>query len=133
GRESPEQDAELAEGARRLVALEEARVDARLKAGTLEGNLGLVRRDAELSEARMDEIKQRMPEGLAPDEVPGGKAREREMRELERRLREIGPTNPLAQSECAELEARYGTLHVQLEGIAAARADLEDLVTRMRE
>jgi len=132
-RESPEEDAELAEGARRLVALEEARVDARLKAGTLEGNLGLVKRDAELAEARMEEIRLRMPEGLAPEEVPGGKAREREMRELERRLREIGPTNPLAESECSELEERYSTLHTQLEDIAAARADLESLVERLRE
>ena len=117
-RESPEQD---------------ARVDARLKAGTLEGNLGLVKRDAELAEARMEEIRLRMPEGLAPEEVPGGKAREREMRELERRLREIGPTNPLAESECSELEERYSTLHTQLEDIAAARADLESLVERLRE
>jgi len=132
-RESPEEEAELAAGARRLVALEEARVDARLKAGTLDGNLGLIRRDAELAEARMDEIRQRMPEGLAPEEVPGGKAREREMRELERRLREIGPTNPLAEAESAELEERYRTLHEQLADIAAARADLEDLVSRLRE
>jgi len=132
-RESPEEEAELAEGARRLVALEEARVDARLKAGTLEGSLGLIRREAELAEARMDEIRQRMPEGLAPEEVPGGKAREREMRELERRLREIGPTNPLAEAECAELEERSRTLHDQLADIAAARADLEDLVARVRE
>ncbi|HEX6350308.1 MAG TPA: AAA family ATPase [Candidatus Dormibacteraeota bacterium] len=132
-RDSPEAEAELAEGARRLVALEEARVDARLKAGTLEGNLGLVRRDAELAEARMEEIRRRMPEGLAPEEVPGGKAREREMRDLERRLREIGPTNPLAESECAELEERYRTLHEQLQDIAAARADLESLVERLRE
>jgi len=132
-RESPEEEAGLAEGARRLVALEEARVDARLKAGTLEGNLGLIRRDAELAEARMEEIRGRMPEGLAPEEVPGGKAREREMRELERRLREIGPTNPLAESECAELEERYRTLHEQLEDIGAARADLENLVDRLRE
>jgi chromosome segregation protein len=99
---------------------------------TLEGNLGLVGRETELHQARMEELRQRMPEGLAPEEVPGGKAREREMKELERRLAEIGPTNPLAESECGELEQRYETLMTQLEDIAAARADLEDLIGRLR-
>ncbi len=131
--ESPEEEAELAAAARRLVNLEETRVDARLKAGTLEGHLGLSRREAELAAARMEELRTRMPEGMAPEEVPGGKAREREMRQLERRMEEIGPTNPLAESECAELEERYGTLASQLADIAAARADLEDLIGRLRE
>jgi chromosome segregation protein len=131
--ESPEEEAELAEGARKLVALEEARIDARLKTGTLEGNLGLIAREAELLAARMEEIRARMPDGVAPDEVPGGKAREREMRALERRLEEIGPTNALAESECRELEERYANLHQQLEDITAARTDLETLIARLRE
>ncbi|HEY1455320.1 MAG TPA: AAA family ATPase [Candidatus Dormibacteraeota bacterium] len=132
-RESPEDDAEMAEGARRLVALEEARIDTRLKVGTLEGNLELIAREAELLQARMDEIRQRMPDGVAPEEIPGGKAREKEMRALERRLEEIGPTNALAASECRELEARYQTLAEQLDDIARARADLESLVGKLRE
>jgi chromosome segregation protein len=131
--ESPDEEAELASAARRLVQLEETRVDARLKVGTLEGNLGLLTREAELTAARMEEIRQRMPEGLAPEEVPGGKAREREMRDLERQLRELGPTNPLAESECAELEERFATLETQLQDIAAAREDLEELIARLRE
>ena len=131
--ESPEEEAELAEGARKLVGLEEARIDARLKTGTLEGNLGLISREAELLAARMEEIRARMPDGVAPDEVPGGKAREREMRVLERRLEEIGPTNALAESECRELEDRYATLHQQLEDITAARTDLETLIAKLRE
>jgi chromosome segregation protein len=131
--ESPEDEAEMAEGARRLVTLEEARIDARLKAGTLEGNLELVGREAELHQARMEEIRTRMPDGVAPEEVPGGKAREREMRALERRLEEIGPTNALADSECRELEERFETLRTQLEDIAAARADLEQLIGKLRE
>jgi chromosome segregation protein len=131
--ESPEEDAELAAGARRLVQLEEARVDARLKASTLEGNLGLLQREAELAAARMEEIRARMPEGRAPEEVPGGKQREREMHQLERRLREIGPTNALAEQELSELEERWTTLAAQLGDITAAREDLEDLVRRLRE
>jgi chromosome segregation protein len=131
--DSPEDEAEMAEGARRLVALEEARLDARLKAGTLEGNVGLIARETELLQARMDEIRTRMPDGVAPEEVPGGKAREREMRALERRLEEIGPTNALADSECRELEERFETLRTQLEDIAAARADLEQLINKLRE
>jgi chromosome segregation protein len=131
--ESPEDEAEMAEGARRLVALEEARIDARLRAGTLEGNLELVAREAELHQARMEEIRTRMPDGVAPEEVPGGKAREREMRALERRLEEIGPTNALADSECRELEERFETLRTQLEDIAAARSDLEQLIGKLRE
>ena len=131
--ESPEEEAELAAGARTLVTLEEARVDARLRAGTLEGNLGLIVREVELLEQRMEEIRTRMPEGLAPEEIPGGKAREREMRQLERRLEEIGPTNPLAEAECSELEERFSTLHEQLDDIGAARRDLEQLVARLRE
>src|SRR5207244_4465501 len=82
-RESPEEEAELAGAARELVAAEEARVDARLKVSALEGSLGLIRRDAELAAARMEELRSRMPAGLGPEEVPGGKAREREMRQLE--------------------------------------------------
>ena len=131
--DSPEDEAEMAEGARRLVALEEARLDARLKAGTLEGNVELIARETELLQARMDEIRTRMPDGVAPEEVPGGKAREREMRSLERRLEEIGPTNALADSECRELEERFETLRTQLDDIAAARADLEQLINKLRE
>jgi chromosome segregation protein len=131
--ESPEDEAEMAEGARRLVALEEARIDARLKAGTLEGNLELISREAELLEARMEEIRTRMPDGVAPEEIPGGKAREREMRALERRIEEIGPTNALAGSECRELEERFETLHTQLQDIAEARNDLEQLIDKLRE
>jgi len=131
--ESPEDEAEMAENARRLVALEEARIDARLKVGTLEGNLGLIAREAELLQARMDEIRSRMPDGVAPEEIPGGKGREKEMRALERRLEEIGPTNALAEAECRELEERYQTLIEQLEDITAARADLEQLIGKLRE
>jgi chromosome segregation protein len=131
--ESPEDEAEMAEGARRLVALEEARIDARLKAGTLVGNVELLAREAELLQARMDEIRSRMPDGVAPEEIPGGKAREKEMRALERRLEEIGPTNALADSECAELEERFKTLTEQLQDIEAARADLQRLIAQLRE
>jgi chromosome segregation protein len=131
--ESPEEEAELAEGARKLVALEEARIDARLKTSTLEGNLELIAREAELLAARMEEIRARMPDGVAPEEIPGGKSREKEMRMLERRLEEIGPTNALAESECRELEERYNNLHQQLEDISAARTDLETLIGKLRE
>ncbi|MGH7761652.1 MAG: AAA family ATPase, partial [Candidatus Dormibacteraceae bacterium] len=130
--DSPEDDAEMAEGARRLVALEEARIDARLKAGTLGGNLELIAREAELLQARMEEIRTRMPDGVAPEEIPGGKGREREMRTLERRLEEIGPTNALAESEYRELEERFETLRAQLDDIAAARGDLEQLIAKLR-
>ncbi len=132
-RESPGEEAEMAQGARRLVALEEARIDARLKAGTLEGNLELIAREAELLAARMEEIRQRMPDGVAPEEIPGGKAREKEMRALERRLQEIGPTNALAEAECRELEERFETLRTQLDDIAAARGDLEQLIAKLRD
>jgi chromosome segregation protein len=131
--ESPGGEAELAEVAKKLVALEEARVDARLRSRTLEGNLELVAREVELLDARMEEIRGRMPMGQAPEEVPGGKAREQEMRRLERQLEEIGPTNPLAESEHAELSARFGSLAEQLADIEAARLDLEKLVERLRE
>jgi chromosome segregation protein len=132
-REAPGEEEEMAEGARRLVALEEARIDARLKAGNLEGNLGLITREAELLAARMEEIRLRMPDGVAPEEIPGGKSREREMRTLEKRLEEIGPTNALAEAECRELEERFETLRTQLDDITAARADLEQLIAKLRE
>jgi len=131
--DAPDDEAELAETARRVVALEEARIDARLRTGNLEGNLELIAREAELLQARMDEIRSRMPDRVAPEEVPGGKAREREMRALERRLEEIGPTNALAESECRELEERYENLAAQLEDITAARTDLDDLIAKLRE
>ena len=131
--ESPEEEAELAEGARKLIALEEARIDARLRSSTLEGNLELIAREAELLAARMDETRAKMPDGVAPEDIPGGKAREREMRALERRLEEIGPTNALADAECRELEERYTNLLQQLEDITAARDDLETLIAKLRE
>ncbi|TMG04221.1 MAG: chromosome segregation protein SMC, partial [Chloroflexi bacterium] len=114
-------------------ALEEARIDTRLRTGSLESNLELIKRESELLQARMDEIRSRMPDGVAPEEIPGGKSREREMRALERRLEEIGPTNALAESECRELEGRYQNLAEQLEDITAARSDLEDLIGKLRE
>ena len=132
-REAPGEEEELAEGARRLVALEEARIDARLKAGNLEGNLGLITREAELLAARMEEIRLRMPDGVAPEEIPGGKSREKEMRTLEKRLEEIGPTNALAEAESRELEERFETPRTQLDDITAARADLEQLIAKLRE
>lgn len=132
-RETPGEDLELASAAKLLITAEEARVEARLAASTLQGSTGVLRREVELAAARMGELRRRMPEGLAPEEVPGGKAREREMRQLERRLEEIGPTNALAATECAELEQRYGNLLGQLDDIAAARADLLELVGRLRE
>ena len=131
--DAPEDEAEMAETARKLVALEEARIDARLREGNLHGNLELVAREAELLQARMDDIRTRMPDGVAPEEIPGGKAREKEMRALERRLEEIGPTNALAESECRELEERYGNLAEQLDDITSARMDLEDLIGKLRE
>ena len=131
--DAPEDEAEMAESARRLVALEETRIDSRLRTGTLEGNLELIAREAELLQARMEEIRSRMPDGVAPEEVPGGKAREREMRAIERRLEEIGPTNALAEAECRELEERYQNLAEQLEDITEARADLEDLISKLRQ
>ncbi len=132
-RESPIEETEMAEEVQRLGALEEARIDARLKAGALDGNLELAAREAELLQARMDEIRLRMPDGVAPEEIPGGKAREREMRALERRLEEIGPTNALAEAECRELEERFDTLHTQLDDISRARADLEQLIGKLRD
>src|SRR5207244_6179459 len=123
----------MAESAKQLVALEEARIDSRLRTGTLEGNLELITRETELLQARMEEIRSRLPDGGAPEEIPGGKSREREMRALERRLEESGPTNALAESECRELEERYTNLHQQLEDITAARADLETLIAKLRE
>jgi chromosome segregation protein len=131
--DAPEDEAEMAETARSLVSLEEARIDARLREGNLQGNLDLIAREAELLQARMDEIRSRMPDGVAPEEIPGGKAREREMRVLERRLEEIGPTNALAEAECRELEERYENLAAQLEDITAARADLEGLIEKLRQ
>ena len=131
--DAPDDEAEVADTAKRLVALEEARIDSRLRTGNLEGNLELITREAELLQARMDEIRSRMPDGVAPEEVPGGKAREREMRSLERRLEEIGPTNALAESEYRELEERYRNLAEQLDDITKARTDLEDLITKLRE
>ncbi|MGH7904629.1 MAG: AAA family ATPase, partial [Candidatus Dormibacteraceae bacterium] len=129
---SPEEEAETAESAGRLVALDDARVETRLRLGNLEGSLGLAVREEELALARMEELRQRMPEGRAPEEVPGGKAREREMRSLERRLVEIGPTNDVAERELVELEERHRVLAEQLADIEAARADLDQLVVRLR-
>jgi len=129
---SPEGEVELAAAAKELTVAEEARVGARISASRLEGSLQLLRREHEGVVQEMNALRAQMPEGMTPDEVPGGKAREREMRQLERRLDEIGPTNPLAESEARELEERYQTLATQLQDITLARADLEQLIGRLR-
>ena len=130
--EAPEGEAELALAARDLLLAEEARVAGKLSQSSLQAALdGLLSQSAALLE-RMQAMRATMPQGLAPEELPGGKAREREMRQLERQLEEIGPINALAESEFRELEERYRVLDEQLEDIVRARADLESLIERLR-
>lgn len=133
GEEPAGDDEELTGANRRLADLEEMRLQTRLRVGDLERSVQLAARERELTQQRMEELRSRLPDGMAPEEVPGGRARERELRQLERRLAELGPTNPLAPSELRELEQRAADLAGQLADIASARDHLEQLIGRLRE
>lgn len=77
--------------------------------------------------------------GDEPDAEPAPKAAEEPLEELQsrvtmlrNRLRRIGPVNPLAVDEFAELEARAAFLREQIADLEAAGQDLDEVKRQLR-
>ncbi len=103
------------------LQVDEARLDDRRSA--LEEELAGLRR------------RHLSPRGLVPEDVVGGDvdvllgAVER----AERRREKIGPVNPLAEQECAELEERARFLKEQRRDLEASLTQLQELISGLDE
>ncbi|HET9059865.1 MAG TPA: hypothetical protein VFN61_08080, partial [Acidimicrobiales bacterium] len=109
---------------RRLASLREqaSKLDveqAQLQ-GRLEALIETVRRDLE---CEPDEL-----EGAGCPELPEGASAVNRARDLERELRVMGPINPLALEEYAELEERHKFLEAQSQDVANARRELAKVI-----
>jgi chromosome segregation ATPase len=90
-----------------------------------------------LLEGELAELRRRhlSPRGLVPTDVAGededslAAAVER----AERRRERIGPVNPLAEQECAEMEERARFLGDQRRDLEASLAQLEDVIAELDE
>ncbi|MGH3848684.1 MAG: hypothetical protein ACRDRT_03095, partial [Pseudonocardiaceae bacterium] len=60
--------------------------------------------------------------------LPDGTTAAAHSRDLERELRVLGPINPLASEELAELEERHGFLSGQLEDVRVSRRELSKVI-----
>ena len=89
-------------------------------------------RRAELA-AALDEVSEQLDQaGFAP---PGDDEEARQLRErlerLTRRREHIGPVNPLAEAECAELGERAAFLREQRRDLVESMEDLESLIKEL--
>ncbi len=66
-------------------------------------------------------------------EVPANATPESRVRELERELKLLGPINPLALEEYAEIQERHEFLTTQLEDIKTSRRELQRLIREIDE
>ena len=115
---------ELAAAERALGALRDQISKAELELAQLQGRLDAlvetVRRDLECDPSELEGAD--CPE-LAPGTTPAARARD-----LERELRLMGPVNPLALEEFAELEERHKFLEGQLSDVSNARRELAKVI-----
>ncbi|MBN1628902.1 MAG: chromosome segregation protein SMC [Thermoleophilia bacterium] len=75
------------------------------------------------------------PRDVAPEDVMGTDpvALEAAVERAERRRERIGPVNPLAEQECAEMEERAGFFEEQRRDLEASLAQLQDVITDLDE
>ncbi len=115
---------EVAAAERALGALREqiskAELDLAQLQGRMEALVETVRRDLECEPSELGGAE--CPE-LAPGNTPAARARD-----LERELRLMGPVNPLALEEYAELEERHKFLEGQLADVSNARRELAKVI-----
>jgi chromosome segregation protein len=76
------------------------------------------------------DLETSVDEAMAADEppCPAGTNLAEHLRALDRELRALGPVNPLALEELAELEERHGFLQTQLEDVRGARRELREVI-----
>ncbi len=79
--------------------------------------------------------RHRSPRGLTPADIAGDDADTlaAAVERAERRRDRIGPINPLAEMECAELEERASFLAEQRRDLEASLAQLEDVIRELSE
>jgi chromosome segregation protein len=88
--------------------------------------------EEELAELRRRHLS---PRELTPEEVAGedAEALRAAVERAERRRERIGPVNPLAEQECAELEERARFLKEQRGDLEASVSQLEELISGLDE
>ncbi len=115
---------ELAAAERALAGANEQTAKAELEQAQLQGRLEAlsetVQRDLECSPEELEGAE--CPE-LAEGVTPNSRARD-----LERELRLMGPVNPLALEEHAELAERHKFLEAQLADVTSARRELAKVI-----
>ena len=74
------------------------------------------------------EVEPEVAEAAPAPEVPEGVSAAEHLRVLERELRLMGPINPLALAEFAELSERHEFLQAQLEDVRASRRELAKII-----
>ena len=110
---------------RRLGEIEVEETEIRVRReSTAEG----LRRDADADEETALRVPRPDIEGVEPDADL-----EAVLEELEARLRRMGPVNPLAAQEYAELEERYTFLRDQLSDLEKSRDELERVIAAVDE
>ncbi len=110
---------------RRLGEIEVEETEIRVRReSTAEG----LRRDADADEETALRAPRPDIEGVEPDADL-----EAVLEELEARLRRMGPVNPLAAQEYAELEERYTFLRDQLSDLEKSRDELERVIAAVDE
>jgi chromosome segregation protein len=104
--------------------------DLRVELARLEDRRTLL--EEELAELRR---RHQSPRGLTPADVAGEDVAilEAAVERAERRRERIGPINPLAEVECAELEERAGFLAEQRRDLEASLGQLEDVIGELDE
>jgi chromosome segregation protein len=95
--------------------VEQAQLDARLEALT-----EAVRRELDCEPSSL--------QGAPAPELPPGTSASSRLSSLERELRLMGPVNPLALEEYAELSERHKFLEAQLHDVVAARRELAKVI-----
>ncbi|MEZ5371864.1 MAG: chromosome segregation protein SMC [Microthrixaceae bacterium] len=74
------------------------------------------------------EVEPEVAEAAPAPEVPEGVSAAEHLRVLERELRLMGPINPLALAEFAELSERHEFLQAQLEDVRSSRRELAKII-----
>jgi chromosome segregation protein len=130
-------------GGERLEVLRRDRSAAEARLGELterSGRLQLelaevgLRTDA-LSETVRRELQREPADvvGAPPPDLPAGVSAEEHAETLARRLETLGPVNPLALDELAELEERQRQLDAQIDDVRSARRELQAVIRALDE
>jgi chromosome segregation protein len=119
-----------AESQRELDALVNRSTELRVDQARLQDRKMVL--EGELTELRRRHLS---PRGLVPADVAGEDADSLDaaVERAERRRERIGPVNPLAEQECAEMEERARFLEEQRRDLEASLAQLEDVISELDE